>query len=742
MNFKTILTVLSFNMLALSNPIYKEYSTEVVDNFTNGEDNLQFLTKNNNLMDKTQNNNTNNENVCNTAECIEVADKLINNMDTTVDPCENFYQFTCGNYIKTHPVNENNLTVSNSFSSSNHEDELIKIIEGNYQPNKNLNQQDRVYDENVFNKLKNFYKSCMDVNDIKNKGGKPVLDLINRIKIHEMKNKFNDPNVLTKMLIVLHLISRTTDPKSNPVLFNLTVEFDEQMKANLLIKKANPFTNNYSKESLEELLLKVYDGTGKKDINKMIESYFSFENILLKDNTNETPVKDTSIKNWVSVKTLNEKYPFINWKFYLEERFKSSGLDSTQINDEFTINVRDEKYLEKLSFILSKVNGEALSNYFEISTIISYFAFIPVYPELYDNLDKRSEICFKYLNEDFMPLAIGKYYVEKYFTQNKKQYSEKLIEYIKTTMINRIQQMEWLDPPTIEYAYKKVANMTEIIGYPEIIFNPKSIYELYKDLEFTENDFFNNMVSVSNYCNSFSLKMAEFSKEDIQVIHSAPQQINGMYMPSLNKIIILAALLQPPIFSAGIPDYINYGGIGSVIGHELTHAFDNEGKNYDMKGDYYNWWTDDDQMQYEGLTKCFINQYNQFEMKDLSGNIHHIDGERTLNENLSDNGGLARAYESWKLSLLEDPETVKKENKQLPGLTNFTNDQLFFISFGNMWCENIYNSKANLENALKDIHAKGFARVNGVVSNSKEFAKAFNCPLKSKMNPQNKCVLW
>jgi len=741
MNFKTILTVLSFNILALSNPIYKEYSTEVVDNFTNGEDNLQFLKKNNNLMDKTQNANTNNENVCNTAECIEVADKLIKSMDTTVDPCEDFYQFTCGNYIKTHPASPNNPRVSNMLSSGNHKDELLKIIEGNYQPNKNLSQQDREYDENVFNKLKNFYKSCMDVNDIKSKGGKPVLDLINRLKIHEMKNKFNDPNVLTEMLIALHLNSISPDSDSEPALFTFTVELDEQMRANLLIDKAEQFSKEYNKGILEKILLKVYDDSENKDINKMIESFISFENLLF-EGTDESIKKDKSIKNWVSVKTLNEKYPFINWKVYLEERFKSSGLDSTEINDEFTINVRDEKYLETLKLILGKVNGETLANYFEISTIVNYITFLPILPSLYEDRDTRSELCFGYLNDEYMSLAMGKYYVEQYFTPNKKQYSEKLIEYIKTTMINRIQQMEWLDPPTIEYAIKKVTNMTEIIGYPEVIFHPKSIYELYKDLEFTENDFFNNIVSVSNYFNNVLLKYAKYSKEDFQIIQSAPQIPNAFYMRHLNKIIILAAILQPPMFSAGIPDYINYGGIGSVIGHELTHAFDNDGKKFDMNGNYYNWWTDDDQMQYEDLTKCFIDQYNQFEIKDLDGDSHHIDGKGTLDENLSDNGGLARAYESWKLSLLEDPETVKKENKQLPGLTNFTNDQLFFISFGNMWCESFYNSKSYLENALKDEHAKGFARVNGVVSNSKEFAKAFNCPLKSKMNPQNKCVLW
>jgi len=114
----------------------------------------------------------------------------------------------------------------------------------------------------------------------------------------------------------------------------------------------------------------------------------------------------------------------------------------------------------------------------------------------------------------------------------------------------------------------------------------------------------------------------------------------------------------------------------------------------------------------------------------------------TLDENLADSGGLARAYESWKLSLMEDPETAKRENPTLPGLTQYTADQLFFISYGYHWCESYYNESKFVDYYVSDVHAPGVARVNGVVSNSYQFAKAFNCPIKSKMNPEKKCTIW
>jgi len=365
----------------------------------------------------------------------------------------------------------------------------------------------------------------------------------------------------------------------------------------------------------------------------------------------------------------------------------------------------------------------------------------------------RVEYCYTLVN-DFMDVAIAKYFVENNFSPYKKQYAEKVVEYIKQSMMNRIPEMEWLDDKTIEYAYKKIAAMTEIIGYQDSILDTEKLYEKYKDFEVTDDDFFTNYVNYNRYKNREQLRKSAFSKNELLNMGNAssfkfdfnmevsPQTINAQYITLKNKMNIPAGILQPPFFSSGIPDYINYGGIGSIIGHEFTHAFDNEGKNYDMNGNFSNWWTPNDIVDYMNLSMCFVKQYGEFYMEDKDGKKQNVNGRITLNENLADNGGLARAYESWKLSQLEDAETVKQENQQLPGLTQYTPDQLFFISFGHVWCENYYNSNSVIMSVIYDEHSPGFARVNGAVSNNKEFAKAFNCPLNSKMNPQNRCEIW
>ncbi|ORX57154.1 zincin [Piromyces finnis] len=203
----------------------------------------------------------------------------------------------------------------------------------------------------------------------------------------------------------------------------------------------------------------------------------------------------------------------------------------------------------------------------------------------------------------------------------------------------------------------------------------------------------------------------------------------------VNSIIIPAAIIQTPFFNNNGQDYINYGLTGSIIGHELTHAFDNEGRLYDMDGKLNNWWTDNDSEEFIEFSQCFIHEYNSI-IYDIENKKYNVNGERTLGENLADNGGLARAYDAWQLSLLKNPENAAERNKMLPGFQGYTIDQLFYISYGQTFCS--INNSIN----LIDEHSPGIARINGVISNSKHFAETFNCPSNSPMNPENKCIIW
>ncbi|ORX83222.1 zincin [Anaeromyces robustus] len=352
--------------------------------------------------------------------------------------------------------------------------------------------------------------------------------------------------------------------------------------------------------------------------------------------------------------------------------------------------------------------------------------------------------CFNFINFN-MPLALSKYYVDKKFTENVKSETMNMVENIRNAMIYRIKGLEWLDESTREYAIKKVLNIKYIIGHSDYIMNVENLYNQYKFYEPIQDD---DPISLllgslnASYYETFSgiysENYYEIEEEALNIIENImpAYEVNAVYDSWKNSMSFPAAILQSPNFDINQPDYINYGNTGSTIGHELTHAFDDNGKNYDAEGGEFNWWTDNDNEEFNEFSQCFVDQYNSYSF-EIKGKKYNIDGKKTLGENLADNGGLDRAYEAWKLSIENNPEKAKEHNKLLPGLSNYTMDQLFYIAFANSYCEVGTSIYAN-----EDEHSPGKSRVNGSVSNNERFAKIFNCPTKTPMNPDTKCVLW
>ncbi|ORX79353.1 zincin, partial [Anaeromyces robustus] len=277
--------------------------------------------------------------------------------------------------------------------------------------------------------------------------------------------------------------------------------------------------------------------------------------------------------------------------------------------------------------------------------------------------------CFNFIN-DKMPLALSKYYVEKKFSENIKSETMNMVENIRNAMIYRIKELEWLDESTREYAIKKVLNIKYFIGHSDYIMNIENLYYLYKFLEPIQDDDPMSLLlsSLNVYYHDFFVsiynenrKIEEQAEDIIEKIMPA-YEVNAFYNLLDNLMSFPAGVLQSPNFDINQPDYINYGNVGSTIGHEITHAFDDRGKNYDAEGKEFNWWTDNDSEEFNEFSQCFIDQYNIYSF-ELEGEKYNVDGERTLNENLADNGGLDRAYEAWKLSIENNPEKAKERNK-------------------------------------------------------------------------------
>ena len=236
-----------------------------------------------------------------------------------------------------------------------------------------------------------------------------------------------------------------------------------------------------------------------------------------------------------------------------------------------------------------------------------------------------------------------------------------------------------------------------------------------------------------------------------------PPAVNAYYTPTKNQIVFPAGILQSPFFNMEYPASLNYGAMGVVMGHELSHAFDNQGREYDEVGNLREWWNNATLVKFKNKTGCFVDQYSRYailksggwkvkpstEVKSGEDVEATVRGKQTLGENIADNGGLKAAFYAYK-QLMHEHERRKihdQRNLPLPGLQHLTNDQLFFISFSQVWCSK-YTPEASKLQTLEDAHSPAKFRVIGVLSNSKEFSSAFNCPLDSPMNPPTKCEVW
>eukprot|EP00833_Pecoramyces_ruminatium_P009687 jgi/Orpsp1_1/1183719/evm.model.c7180000086409.1 len=454
-----------------------------------------------------------------------------------------------------------------------------------------------------------------------------------------------------------------------------------------------------------------------------------------------------------SIESLNEKNPFINWKTYFESVFDIQNTISPVDDNSLFFNFASE-YLEKLMNLLNEIDVDDLSDYIEwfiINTFIKYTSmetrepvnefkkYLGVRNNDMESLYSRDQFCMSKV-EDMMGMALGKFFIERNFSDNIKNEGEKMVNYIKEAMLERIPQIEWLDKDTRDYAITKALKMIDNIGYPEYLMNPEKLSEKYREFETDPNDYFTTMINYDSYDFIKNLKLYQ-TPVITNELGMTPQTINAYYNFMNNSMNFPAGIFQLPLYSSNNPDYLNYGAIGILIGHELTHAFDNTGKNYDAEGKRTNWWSESSSLKYEELSQCFIDQYSNYYYEDENGIKHNVDGEKTLGENINDNGGLARAYEAWRKSLVKEQDKSSERNPKLPGLSDFTFDQLFYIGFGHAFCINA-NSDYTINIIENNEHSPEKFRVNGAVSNNEHFAKTFNCPVGSPMNPASKCLIW
>uniref|UniRef100_H0VBC2 Neprilysin n=1 Tax=Cavia porcellus TaxID=10141 RepID=H0VBC2_CAVPO len=663
--------------------------------------------------------------ICKSSDCIKSAARLIQNMDPTAEPCADFFKYACGGWLKRNVIPETSSRYSN-FDILR--DELEVIL-------KDVLEEPQTEDIFAVQKAKTLYRSCINEStswtveksmaQLSSKYGKKVL--INFFVGTDDKNStyhvihFDQPR--------LGLPSRDY--------YECTGIYKEACDAYV------DFMISVAKLIRQDEGLPVDEKQLALEMNKVMELEKEIANATTKSEDRNDPML---LYNKMTLAQLQNNFSLeINGKPFSWSNFTNEIMSTVNISipNEEEVVVYAPEYLIKLKPILTKYSARDLQNLMSWRFIMDLVSSLSrTYKEsrnafrkaLYGTTSETAtwRRCANYVNGN-MESAVGRLYVKAAFAGESKHVVEDLISQIREVFIQTLDELTWMDTETKKKAEEKALAIKERIGYPDdIVSNDNKLNNEYVELNYKEDEYFENIIQNLKFSQSKQLKKLR-EKVDKNEWISGAAVVNAFYSSGRNQIVFPAGILQPPFFSAQQSNSLNYGGIGMVIGHEITHGFDDNGRNFNKDGDLVDWWTQQSANNFKDQSQCMVYQYGNFTW-DLAGG-QHLNGINTLGENIADNGGLGQAYRAYQ-------NYIKKngEEKLLPGL-DLNHKQLFFLNFAQVWC-GIYRPEYAVNSIKTDVHSPGNFRIIGTLQNSAEFSEAFNCQKNAYMNPEKKCRVW
>jgi putative endopeptidase len=427
----------------------------------------------------------------------------------------------------------------------------------------------------------------------------------------------------------------------------------------------------------------------------------------------------------MTIAELQSLAPDFDWKVYFAAK-KQNGLK--------TVNVVSPGFFKAMNQQIDSADTEALKSYLRWHTIHRYAsnlsdAFVAENFHFYaatlagqKELAPRWKRCTQ-ATDRALGEAVGQDWVAKNFPPAAKDNMEKLVKALEAALDQDIQHLDWMSDATKVKAKEKLDAFRDKIGYPDKWRN-------YSSVKIERDNPVGNAQQVAAFNDRRDL--AKIGRPvDEKEWSMTPPTVNAYYNPAMNDINFPAGILQPPFYDFKIDPAVNFGGIGVVIGHEMTHGFDDQGSRYDAKGNVRSWWTDEDRKKFDERTGCEVKEYSSFEVAPGQ----NLNGKLTLGENTADNGGLRIAYQALMSTLAEQNASATAK------IDDYTPAQRFFLGFGQVWCENVTEQAARLR-AKTDPHSSGHWRANGAVQNFDEFGKAFGCKVGQPMVPANGCRVW
>jgi putative endopeptidase len=638
-------------------------------------------------------------------------------MDKTADACTDFYQFACGGWMKAHPIPPDKPAYARFDELQDRNNAILRDI---------LDEAAKPSSAAGMRKIGDYYASCMDEKTIDAKGLAPLDADLRRIA--GVANKSDIPAVAGQ----LETVGETTFFS-----FGAGPDFKDASQYILTIGQGGmglPDRDYYLKDDPNATKLR---GEYEQHVARMLQlagdsqeqavtsakAILQIETALAKAALDRTSQRNpTNIYHKMSRDEAMKLMPSFNLKSYSASADAAPG-DSVNVMEPEFLKAADQAFQSAalpdlkayMRWHVIHANATMLAKPFAEEN----FAFFGKTLQGSKEQEPRWKRCVRAVDSD-LGEALGKAYVDRTFGAEGKERTLALVKAIEAALGQDIREITWMSDETKKQAEIKLRAVANKIGYPDR-------WRDYSTLQIARGDAIGNSLRSNAF--EYHRQMAKIGKPvDKTEWLMTPPTVNAYYNPFENNINFPAGILQPPFFNKAADNALNFGAAAAVVGHELTHGFDDSGRRFDAEGNLRDWWTSADGKAFDERAACVANQYSNYTAVDDV----KVNGKLTLGENVADNGGLRLAW----MALMEDLKT-----KHLGEVDGFTPEQRFFIGWAQMWCENRSDELARLHVKINP-HSPGKYRANGVVSNMPEFAKAFGCKAGAPMINQPICRVW
>jgi len=625
-------------------------------------------------------------------------------IDTSINPADDFYHYANNGWMQKYPLPDDESRYG-SF------DQLAKETSMKVQTLVEELAKGTFDQGSIEQKIGDFYALGMDTAKIEEQGIEPL-----KAEIEAIQSVSNLED-LAMQISHFHLygIGSMFRFGGGPDAKNSEMTISSLSQGGLGMNDRDYYTNTDERTSeirnaYQIHLSKMFQLMGVDEItaDKNAQTVLDIETRLAKASMTRLERRDPhATYNKMSYDEVKSRYNNLNWDLY----FKGLGLE-----DPGDIDVNQPIFFDELNNMITAVPVNDWKVYFQWNLINSTANYLSsefenqdfdFYSRTMQGSEQMRERWRRVLGSTnrALGMAVGKKFAEQYFPAEAKERMVTLVQNLKTAYGQRIEQLEWMSDETKAKAIDKLAAVRVKIGYPDE-------WRDFSTLEITRESYVTNVLNARRFNREYNLSQIgkPVNKEEWFM---TPQTVNAYYAPSLNEICFPAGILQPPFFYLDGDDAINYGAIGAVIGHEMSHGFDDQGKEYDKIGNLTNWWTDEDSERFKERTNVLVEQFDNIIIIDSL----HANGQLSLGENIADLGGLTISYTAFK--------NAQKENPQADMIEGYTPDQRFYLSWARVWAQNV-REKEMIRRTKEDVHSLGINRVNGPIANIPEFHAAFN----------------